>query len=229
VKVLLLHAFPFDERMWEPQRDALAGHEVVTPHLYGLGNTMDEWARAIPGNSLLQGEQVAVVGASMGGYCAQRLLAVVQVRALVLVGARAGADAPERRQARDETIRLLREEGAGALWDRDRPLLFPEDADELVLARARKLVLEQDPDELATGVAAMRDRPDSTELLRDADVKLLIARGEHDPFLPADEAEGLAASARDGTLHTFAGCGHLPSLEQPAEFNRVLEEFLAGV
>jgi pimeloyl-ACP methyl ester carboxylesterase len=229
VKIVLLHAFPFDERMWERQLPALAEHEVVTPHLYALGASMDDWARAVSSNTLLQGEEAAVVGASMGGYCAQRLLAHASLRAVVLVGARADADSPERRQARDETIRLLREEGVGALWEKQRPALFPEDADEGVIARARELVLEQDPGELAIGVAAMRDRPDSTALVRETEAKVLVARGEHDPFLGADEAEALAASARSGGFHTFAGCGHLPSLERPDDFNQVLTQFLAGV
>jgi pimeloyl-ACP methyl ester carboxylesterase len=221
VKVVLLHAFPLDERMWE-------GFDGVAPRLYGLGESIDGWARTIVSNSLLQGEGLAVVGASMGGYCAQRLLAHADVRALVLVGARAGADPPERRQARDETIQLIREEGLERLWEVQRPALFPEDADPAVIERAKALVLEQDPEQLAAAVAAMRDRPDSTELVRDTTARVLVARGEHDPFLSAEEAETIAASARGGSTHTFADCGHLPSLERPDEFRHVLEGFLAA-
>jgi 3-oxoadipate enol-lactonase len=228
VRLLLLHAFPFDERMWGPQLSALAEHDVLVPHLYTLGTTMDDWAQALSSTPELQGEDVAVVGASMGGYCAQRLLAYTEVRALVLVGSRAQPDTPERKQARDETIRLLHEDGVPALWELQRPALFPKEADEAVVARARELALEQDPEELASGVAAMRDRPDSTELIRATDANVLIARGEHDPFLSADEAGALAASGPHGSSHTFAGAGHLPSLEQPEEFNRVLTDFLNG-
>jgi pimeloyl-ACP methyl ester carboxylesterase len=217
----LLHAFPLDERMWD-------GFDGDAPRLYGLGESIDGWARTIASNSLLQGEGVAAVGASMGGYCTLRLLAQADVRALVLVGSRAGVDPPERRQARDETIRLVREEGLERLWEVQRPALFPEDADPEVVERAHALVLGQDPEELATAVAAMRDRPDSTPLVRETEARVLVARGEHDPFLSAEEADAIAAAARNGRTHTFAGCGHLPSLERPEEFRRVLEEFLAG-
>ena len=223
MKIGLLHAFPLDERMWEPQREALNGHELIVPHLYSLGETMDDWARRI---AQQVEEPVVAVGASMGGYCAQRLLAHANVRALVLVGARADADPPERRQARDETIRLIREDGVERLWETQRPRLFPEQADEGVLERARALELEQDPKELAAGVAAMRDRPDSTALVRETEAPVLVAVGEHDPFFSGEEAQGLAASARDGRAHVFPGCGHLASLERPGEFNRVLVEFL---
>jgi pimeloyl-ACP methyl ester carboxylesterase len=220
VRVVLLHAFPLDERMWEPQRKVLAPHDVLAPRLYGLGESIDGWARAIASEG--PQDRVAVVGASMGGYCAQRLLAHADVRALVLVGSRADADPPERRQAREDTIRLIGTEGIEALWASQRPRLFAEDADPEVVEGARELALSQDPEELATAVAAMRDRPDSSELVRETDAPLLVARGEHDSFLSPDAAEGLAASARNGRSHTFAGCGHLPCLERPAEFNRVL-------
>ena len=236
MKVLLLHAFPFDERMWEPQLAALAQHDVLAPHLYGLGSSMDEWAASVAelvggsqSNTVLQGDGVVVVGASMGGYSAQRLLAHAHVRALMLVGSRAEADPPERLPARDETIRLIREEGVAALWEKQRPVLFPENADEGLVTRARELALDQDPEELATGVAAMRDRPDSADLVRETGAQVLVARGEHDPFLSGDEAEAMAASARSGRSHTFAGSGHLPSLDRPEEFNELLTEFLAGV
>jgi pimeloyl-ACP methyl ester carboxylesterase len=219
VKTVYLHAFPLDERMW-------VGFEGEAPRLYGRGPNLDAWAQEIASTKVFQGEPVAVVGASMGGYCTQRLLAHAQVHALVLIGSRARGDAPERLKARDETIALLREQGVEALWEKQRPVLFPEDADEEVVARAREIALDQSAAELADAVAAMRDRPDSTSLVRETEAKVLVARGEHDPFLSAEEADALAAAARNGRSHTFEGCGHLPSLQQPEEFRRVVEEFL---
>jgi pimeloyl-ACP methyl ester carboxylesterase len=220
VRTVFLHAFPLDERMWD-------GYDGVAPRLYGRGGSIDSWAQEIaaehPG-------PLAVVGASMGGYCAQRLLAHADVRALVLVGARAGADPPERLQARDETIRLIREEGVATLWEKQRPVLFPEDADEAVVARARELALDQDPEELATAVAAMRDRPDSTDLIRETDAKVLVARGGDDPFLSVEEAQAISEAAPRGDLfYTFYGAGHLPSLERSQEFKELLEEFFSDV
>jgi pimeloyl-ACP methyl ester carboxylesterase len=219
VNGLLLHAFPLDERMWE-------GYEGLAPQLYGRGESIDRWAQQLADE---HDGPLSAVGASMGGYCAQRLLAHADVRALVLVGSRADADTPERREAREQTIALLREQGVEVLWERQRPVLFPEDADESVVTRAREIALEQSAEELAAAVAAMRDRPDSTELVRETGAAVLVARGEHDPFLSAQEADALAASARNGRVHTFAGCGHLPSLERPQEVKLVVEEFLAGV
>jgi pimeloyl-ACP methyl ester carboxylesterase len=225
--VLLLHAFPLDARMWDAQRDALAGREVVAPDLARLGASMSEWARAVL--ELAHGAFVAV-GASMGGYCALEIArqAPERLRGLALIGARADADSPERREGRAATMELIRSGGPEALWDDVREKLFPPGADPAAVERARSLALAQAPDDLVPAVEAIRDRPDSSELVRSLDVPVLVAVGEHDPYFPPAEAQTLAADLRNGRLHVFRGCGHLPSLERPDEFNRVLTELLAG-
>ena len=115
MNLVYLHAFPFDERMW--------GRRYGTaPMLYRLGATMDEWAQRIAAE--VHGPIVAV-GASMGGYCAQRLLAHADVQALVLVGSRTDPDTPERNAGRAATIETIRVQGAPACGRAMRPALFP--------------------------------------------------------------------------------------------------------
>jgi pimeloyl-ACP methyl ester carboxylesterase len=212
--VLLLHAFPLDERMWEPQPDGVA------VRLYGRGNSMETWASGIlaevPGD-------LVVVGASMGGYCALEIArqAPERVRGLVLVGARVDADSAERREGRAKTIELIRVGGAEGLWEDMRLKLFPAESAEGV-DFARRLALEQRPDELVAAVEAIRDRRDSTEVVAGLESPVLFAVGTSDPFVSPSEAPPSAE------LRTFE-TGHLPSLERPEEFNAVLAEFLARV
>jgi pimeloyl-ACP methyl ester carboxylesterase len=216
MKVLFLHALPLDERMWG---------RADTPRLYGRGNTMDAWARSILDEH--EGE-LALVGASMGGYCslAAARLAPERIRGLALVGSRAEADTPERRAARAGTIETIRRDGAEGLWREMRPKLFADDADAAVLERAHAIALEQRPGDLVAAVEAIRDRADSTDVWASLDVPTLIAVGDRDPFVPVEDAKAHAERARDGALHVFEGCAHLPSLERPDEFEPVLEEFL---
>jgi pimeloyl-ACP methyl ester carboxylesterase len=213
MRVVLIHAFPLDERMWGPQLEVLAGHDVSTPNLYDLGgNSVDAWAERI-----LQQEddELAVVGASVGGYVglAMARRAPERVRGLLLAGARAGADPPERRAARDEGIRTLQEEGIEA-WAPSAPAPPPP---------------ERTVDELVRTVEALRDRPDSTDVVRSFAGPLWIAVGDNDPFLPPDEARALVASAPNGRLELFEGAGHFTNMEQPEHFNRLLGEFLTEV
>src|ERR671932_1137818 len=111
--VLLLHALPLDERMWEWQRDAFP--DAVPPRLYGRGSSMEGWAGGILDE--VEGD-FTVVGASMGGYCALEVVrqAPERVRGLVLVGSRVDADSPERREGRAKTLELIRSGGTEGLW-----------------------------------------------------------------------------------------------------------------
>jgi pimeloyl-ACP methyl ester carboxylesterase len=214
VTIVLLHAFPLDERMWEPQIGALADHQIVAPNLYRLGSTMDEWAQAAL--AAVDGP-LLVVGASMGGYCALAMArrAPERIAGLLLAGARAEDDTPDRRAGRAGTIELVRSEGAPGLWQDMRSKLFSAAADADVVERGRQLVLGQEPDDLVRAVEAIRDRPDSRDVLASLRSPVVVAVGEHDPFLPVDEAP-------PGRLHVFEGVGHLVSLERPTEFTNLV-------
>ena len=213
--VLLLHAFPLDERMWEPQLDALAGHDVSAPRLYGRGRTMAAWAESVADET--EGE-LLVVGASMGGYCALALARRVpeRVRGLLLVGARPDADSDERRAGRADTIDLIRREGADGLWSSMAPKLFHD------ARKADEGFRFRDPEGLVEAVEAIRDREDSTEVARSLDGRARFVVGEFDPFVSAQE---LAAF----DVREIAETGHLVNLERPEVFNFVLGEFLDHV
>jgi 3-oxoadipate enol-lactonase len=215
VKVLLLHAFPLDERMWESQREALADHDVIAPRLYGRGPTMDARAESVAAET--EGELV-VVGASMGGYCALALArsAPDRIRALLLEGARPDADSEERRAARADTIELIRREGPDGLWRSMVPKLFADES------RAHEELLYRDPEGLIGAVEAIRDRADSTGVARSFTGLLQFVVGESDPFVSAAELS-------EFDTRELAGAGHLVNLEQPDEFNAILRDFLARV
>jgi pimeloyl-ACP methyl ester carboxylesterase len=213
--VLLLHAFPLDERMWEPQREALGGHDVVAPRLYRLGPTIDAWADSVAAEVE---DEAAVVGASMGGYCALALARRFpeRVRGLLLLGARPDADSDERRAGRADTIELIRNEGPEGLWRSMVPKLF---ADESV---ADERLLFHDADALVGAVEVIRDRPDSTAVARKLERPVVFVVGESDPFVSADELG-------EFDVRELTGAGHLANIERPDEFNEILEEFLGRV
>jgi 3-oxoadipate enol-lactonase len=215
VNVVLLHAFPLDERMWEPQLPLLAEHQVTTPRLYGRGPTMDAWADSI--SDEFDGDAV-LVGASMGGYCALALArrAPERVHALLLCGSRPDPDSEDRRAGRADTIRLIRSEGADGLWRSMRPKLFADEA------KADVRLLFREADQLVGAVEAIRDRGDSTEVARSLDGRLQFVLGESDQFVSAAELDGFDVRA-------ITGAGHLVNLERPEAFNVALREFLDRV
>ncbi len=112
--LLLLHAFPLDALMWEPQTSGLGGEiHIVAPNVPGFGGTtlqgdvssMDAAADLAADAASKAGlDGLVVAGLSMGGYVALAFWRRHRdrVRGLVLANTRAGADdeaGQERRRA----------------------------------------------------------------------------------------------------------------------------------
>jgi pimeloyl-ACP methyl ester carboxylesterase len=230
--VLLLHAFPLDARMWSAQRRALeaAGYDVVAPDLPGAEADIGfgSWAERVLGE--VEGDFFPV-GISMGGYLSFELWRRAQARipALVLADTRAAADTPEQQQARDDTIRLLGEDGFEPFWGGLAPKLFSAGADAEVVAQGRALAAEQPITGLVAALMTLRDRDDSTSTLLTIDVPVLIVVGEEDTLTPPSDAAELEDGIRQARLVRIPGAGHLTPLEQPEEFNRALLSFLDEV
>jgi pimeloyl-ACP methyl ester carboxylesterase len=231
-RVVLLHAFPLDCRMWEAVRRPLeeAGHAVSAPDLPGpeAEGSLAAWAdhvlRSVDG-------PIAPVGVSMGGYLVFELYrrAAERVAGIGLVSTRAGAETAESRRGREETIQLLQDDGVPALWERLGPKLFaPGAADDLV-AQARETALEQGPTRLVAAVQAIRDRADSTALLPEIQVPALVLAGEEDQVIPPDESERMAEALPKARLIRVAGAGHLVPLERPDRVAQAVLELLDEV
>lgn len=205
MRVLLLHAWPKDERMWERQVALLAGTglEVEAPRLYGRGPAIDGWAAQLIRDN---DDPFVAVGASMGGYCALAMArrAPERVVGMMLVASRADADSWDRRRYREQQISELRTaEPVPAVYG------------------------DPSPEDLAIAQEAMRDRLDLSGIVASFGGPLLVCVGDADDVITVDEARETAESALQGSLEVFSGAGHLLSLEQPDRFDEVLLDFLA--
>jgi pimeloyl-ACP methyl ester carboxylesterase len=54
----------------------------------------------------------------------------------------------------------------------------------------------------------------------------LVIWGRQDRILPSSQAFDAAARIPGARLHVFEHCGHMPNVEYPEEFNRLVLEFL---
>ena len=183
---------------------------------------------------MLEIEQSVVCGLSMGGYIALEMVRRHRhrLRGLILVSTRANADGAEAIAGRDEMIQLVQRQGCGVLVDRMLPkLLAPETLWTMpdVVDRVRTMIAGSSPAGVIGALTAMRERSDSTPLLREIDFPTLVVAGREDQFVPTDYSRSMADQIPDAHFTVIAGAGHLAPMEQPIATSRVIGEFLESL
>ncbi|UHA74911.1 alpha/beta fold hydrolase [Paenibacillus sp. 481] len=67
---------------------------------------------------------------------------------------------------------------------------------------------------------------DQRDKLERLECPVLIVRGVHDHFVPAFYATEINGLVKQSEIVVMEHCGHLPYLEKPVDFNRIVELFL---
>ena len=243
--VVLLHAFPLDGRMWEPQVEALAGtYQVIVPDLRGFGAAReqaveeagvdllaDDLARLLDSLGL---DRAVLGGLSMGGYVALAFARRHHGRlsGLVLAGTRSAPDAEQARAARLEMAERVLREGTGFVPGTMLPRLLGDTSrrqrPELV-ERVTALILDQDPRAIAGAQRGLAARPDAADVLPSIAVPTLVVNGEEDQLPDPDEGRSLAAAIPAARFLLVEQAGHLVNLERPDAVNEALLDFLAPI
>jgi 3-oxoadipate enol-lactonase len=240
--VLFLHAFPFNSQMWDPQVARLPdAWGALAPDLPGFGLApvgppdLDAWALGLLERLDRDGiGRPVLVGLSMGGYVALRLLAAAPERfsGLLLADTRAVPDTPEGRDRRTETAARVRVEGVAWMPDVQVPNLLGETTRTTrpeVEAAVRRMMLAAAPEGVARALEAMRDRPDSSAVASALRVPAMVVCGAEDALTPPAEMRSLAGSIPGADHHEIPGAGHLSCLEAPDAFAAALGVLLDRV
>jgi 3-oxoadipate enol-lactonase len=238
--VVLVHGYPLDGAMWSGVARSLSNRfRVFKLDLTGHGENL-----AAPGGSVesyadfleavlaqIQGS-AGIAGFSMGGYAVLALMkrSPSGVGALALVDTRAGADDEAGKAARDKAIEAVRAGGPAAIVDgMVEKLLSPAGrANEGLVERLRRMILRQKPEALESDLAAMRDRPDSTDFLPRIAVPTLVVTGEADVITPPSEGESMASAIPGARFVLIPGAGHMAPMERPGSVASALSEHFAA-
>jgi pimeloyl-ACP methyl ester carboxylesterase len=240
--LLLLHGFPLNSNLWEPQMEDLRDMaRVVAPDLrgHGLSPVGDEpYSVEVMAQDCMRllksisvRAPIILCGHSMGGYVAFEFYRQYPewVSALILVATRAGADTAEARAGRDKLAARAKKEGVALIADEMlSTLLAPHnyETDVELVAFVRDMMESTSLKGMVGALKAMKERPDSTPLLGEIDVPVLVVCGEEDQVIPLAESEGMHEALPNSDLAIIPGAGHLPNLEQPLNFNEVVWDFL---
>lgn len=245
IPLLLIHGFPLNRSLWEPQiRELSAFARVLAPDLRGYGESeapsgvysMDLLARDCQAFLEATGvnQPTLVCGLSMGGYVALAFYRLYpeRVAGLVLAATRAGADSEEGKSNRDKTAAQAREQGASAVAAGMLPKMMSSKTyatnPELV-ERVSDIMSSASVEGIVGASSGMKERPDSNELLAKIRVPTLILHGSDDQLIPFKEAEAMHEAIEGSRLRLLPEAGHLLNLEQPELFNQAVQDFLASL
>jgi len=245
--LLFLHAGVADSRMWDPQFELFAQrHRVVRYDHRGFGKSkLPEGQYTLRDDLLnvvrhLKIAKAALVGGSMGGTAAIdfALEHPDMVTALVLVGSGvSGLNDPKQLSAdaikhwtqltglvqKGEVERAL--EMDSKYWI-DGPSRDAAKIDPIYRNRARQLHREN----FSVEHFALRGQPlnpPAIGRLSEIATPTLVIMGENDSEDLIKLADRFAAEIPNARLVTIQNAAHLPRLEHPDQFNRIVSEFLA--
>ena len=239
--LVLLHAFPLNGKMFEPQLEALsADRRVVVPDFPGFGHSprtpaqpdVGYYAGCVLGLlDRLEIPRVVLGGVSMGGYVAFECVRSFpeRISGLILANTRPDPDSEEIRETRKDMALRVAREGIGILPDLQMErLLSPNtrENDGGLVEKVRAIILENTPDGAVAALGAMRERPDSTTTLGEISVPTLVIGGEDDAISSPEVMGEMAGKVPSSRHVTLTNVGHLSNLEDPESFNAAVKEFL---
>ena len=232
--IVFLHGVGSDKSVWAPQlahfgadRRAVAfdypgyGESDPAPP----GTTRDDFAVAIL--AAMDGlgiDRAHVCGLSLGGVIAIAAHHRAPARCASLILADSFAVHPDGQAIYDRSVAAS--ESMGELAAARTPALLAPGASEGLHQEVRETMTRIDPEAFRIGAEAvwLADQRDHAAAIA---VPTLVLVGAEDQITPPLLSQELADLVPGAQLHTLAGAGHLANIERPADFNRLVGEFIA--
>jgi 3-oxoadipate enol-lactonase len=236
VPLVFLHGVGSDKSAWDPQlvhfgasRRTIAfdypGYGESDPLVERSGAPHDQFAEAIlAALDALDLYRVHLCGLSLGGVVAIAIAHRAPARLASLIIADSFARHPDGAAIADRS--LAASSDMTALANARIPHLLGADPDEELVAQLVEVMANIDPAAFrfashAVWLADQRDRA------RAISVPTLLTCGDSDRVTPGELSEELATLIDGSRFVLIAGAGHLPNLEQPADFDATIQSFLS--
>ena len=226
--LILLPGLLCDATVWAPQKDALRGEFQVAAwlHFYGhdsLAGMAREVLKAAP-------PRFALAGHSMGGRVALEIMRTSpeRVERLALFDTTASPATPDEPEKRREMVELGRTAGMAAVAARWLPTIVH--ASRLnqpdFMSALTAMICRATPEIYVRQVQALLNRPDYRPTLPQIACPTLVACGRDDLLSPVDAHQEMAAAIPGAKLAVIENCGHMATVEAPAEVSSLLRGWL---
>ena len=219
-----------DAQLWQSQLENLADVADIWIADHTRSNSMAGVARDVLADAPFA--SFALAGLSMGGYIALEIMrqAPQRVARLALLDTAAGGDLPEQTRRRMDLIALAERGHFARVTETLLPVLtHPSRLGERALTDIIKSMARNiGKDAFMRQEHAIMSRADSLMLLATISCPTLVLCGRQDALTPLARHEDIAAGIKGGRLEVVEDCGHLSTLERPAEVNAALRHWLAA-
>jgi len=225
--LILLPGLLCDGRLWRDQISGLADLADMTVADLSQAATMEAMAAAVLAAAP---DRFALAGLSMGGYVAFEILrqAPRRVTRLALLDTSARSDGPAQRATREAQMARARSGAFRDIVDELIPaLVHPARlGDDDAAGVYRAMALSLGPDVFLRQQAAIMDRPDSRTRLGEIRCPTLVLCGRQDQRAPVEVHREMADAIPGARLAVIEDCGHLATVERPAEVTREMRAWL---
>lgn len=233
--VILLHGFGETSAVWQTFTPILTpDNEYITLDYsrFSFCQTMEEYADWVH-SEVLEREIhfFTLIGHSMGGYIA---LAYAKkygdfIAGLGLFHSTAYADTTEKKQARDKTVKFLENHGTATFIEDFLPKMYHETFLRKNASYIKRHLADnkQIPTEaLQTASLAMKNRVDTTEVLKKADYPVLCIIGKADKFIDYQDSLSLITFMQKPYVLILDDVAHAGMHEAPQVCAEVVNSFL---
>ena len=235
--LLFLHGVGSDRMAWRPQLKRFGAERLTLAMDYpGYGQSdavADANSRTFAEAALalldaLGLERAHVCGLSLGGVIAMAMAEAAPERVASLVLADTFAHHPDGPSILERSLAGVAQLGMRGLAETRVDALLADPSDPALRAELIETMARIDPDAYrqAARIVWLADQRRAAAAIS---CPTLILCGSDDRVTPPALSEALKVLVPSAGMVEIAGAGHLPNLEQPAIFNRVLAAFLGDV
>jgi pimeloyl-ACP methyl ester carboxylesterase len=228
--LVLIPGLLCDAQLWQAQLEDLGDAADIWIADHTRSDTMASVARNILADAPFS--RFALAGLSMGGYIALEILrqAPQRVAKLALLDTAASAEQPEQTQKRLGFISLAERGKFPGITEALLPfLIHPKRIGEPALTNIiRSMARNIGKESFVRQQRAIMSRADSLPLLASINCPTLVLCGRQDALTPLAKHEEIAAGIEGAQLEIIEDCGHLSTLEKPAQVNAALRRWLAA-
>ena len=230
-QLVFLPGLAADAAMWQQQLEAMPAQlRAVVSDAHSRHASLSAMAA-----SLLQEQagELILCGASMGGMLAMEVVrqAPQRIRGLALLGTSARPETEAMRALREAAITLFEQGRVDEVLQANLPLAFHASRldDKTLQQSYLDFVLRAGAQQLIRQNRAVMARADARLHLAAVACPTLVMCGDADQLTPPECSREIAQLIKGAEFVLLRECGHMLTMERPAEVNAALLRWLEGL